>query len=118
MELYDKIADLALLWRRTAEIFPRFEEVKCDWDQAFYDFLPRLAGTDDAQTHLLFAEFMNLLGDGHTEYQFPGAFLKENGFLPFSLRYCGNAYFVDGTLPGQEDRLGENRRQALFGCSG
>lgn len=106
MELYDKIADLALLWRRTAEIFPRFEEVKCDWDQAFYDFLPRLAGTDDAQTHLLFAEFMNLLGDGHTEYQFPRAFLKENGFLPFSLRYCGNAYFVDGTLPGQEDRLG------------
>lgn len=32
MELYDKIADLALLWRRTAEIFSRFEEVKCDWD--------------------------------------------------------------------------------------
>ena len=106
MELYDKIADLALLWRRTAEIFSRFEEVKCDWDQAFYDFLPRLAGTDDAQTHLLFAEFMNLLGDGHTDYQFPRAFLKEIGFLPFSLRYCGNAYFVDGTLPGQEDRLG------------
>lgn len=106
MELYDKIADLALLWRRTAEIFPRFEDVKRDWDQAFYDFLPRLAGTDDVQTHLLFAEFMNLLGDGHTDYQFPRAFLKEMGSLPFSLRYCGNAYFVDGTLPGQEDRLG------------
>lgn len=44
MELYDKIADLALLWRRTAEIFSRFEEVKCDWDQAFYDFCPGLPG--------------------------------------------------------------------------
>ena len=68
--------------------------------------MPRLAGTDDAQTYLLFAEFMNLLGDGHTDYQFPRAFLKEMGFLPFSLRYWGNTYFVDGVLPGQEDLLG------------
>ena len=47
MDVYDKIADLVLLWRRAGEIFPRFEDVVCNWEEAFYRFLPRLAPADD-----------------------------------------------------------------------
>lgn len=96
MDVYDKIADLALLWRRAGEIFPRFADVACNWEEAFYQFLPRLMRADDRQTHLLFAEFLNLLGDGHTDYQFPRAFLREYGFAPFSLGFCADAYFLNG----------------------
>ena len=96
MEVYDKIADLALLWRRAGEIFPRFADVACNWEEAFYQFLPRLLQADDRQTHLLFAEFLNLLGDGHTDYQFPRAFLQKIGFAPFSLGFCADAYFLNG----------------------
>lgn len=99
MEVYDKIADLALLWRRGGEIFPRFADVACNWEEAFYQFLPRLMRADDRQTHLLFAEFLNLLGDGHTDYQFPRAFLREYGFAPFSLGFCADAYFLNGVSP-------------------
>lgn len=99
MEVYDKIADLALLWRRAGEIFPRFADVACNWEEAFYQFLPRLMRADDRQTHLLFAEFLNLLGDGHTDYQFPRAFLREYGFAPFSLGFCADAYFLNGVSP-------------------
>lgn len=99
MDVYDKIADLALLWRRAGEIFPRFADVACNWEEAFYQFLPRLMRADDRQTHLLFAEFLNLLGDGHTDYQFPRAFLREYGFAPFSLGFCADAYFLNGVSP-------------------
>ena len=99
MEVYDKIADLALLWRRAGEIFPRFADAVCNWEEAFYQFLPRLMRADDRQTHLLFAEFLNLLGDGHTDYQFPRAFLREYGFAPFSLGFCADAYFLNGVSP-------------------
>lgn len=99
MEVYDKIADLALLWRRAGEIFPRFADVACNWEEAFYQFLPRLMRADDRQTHLLFAEFLNLLGDGHTDYQFPRAFLREYGFAPFSLGFRADAYFLNGVSP-------------------
>ena len=99
MEVYDKIADLALLWRRAGEIFPRFADVACNWEEAFYQFLPRLMRADDRQTHLLFAEFLNLLGDGHTDYQFPRAFWREYGFAPFSLGFCADAYFLNGVSP-------------------
>ena len=99
MDVYDKIADLALLWRRAGEIFPRFADVACNWEEAFYQFLPRLMRADDRQTHLLFAEFLNLLGDGHTDYQFPRAFLREYGLAPFSLGFCADAYFLNGVSP-------------------
>lgn len=81
------------------EIFPRFADVACNWEEAFYQFLPRLMRADDRQTHLLFAEFLNLLGDGHTDYQFPRAFLREYGFAPFSLGFCADAYFLNGVSP-------------------
>ena len=99
MDVYDKIADLALLWRRAGEIFPRFADAACNWEEAFYQFLPRLMRADDRQTHLLFAEFLNLLGDGHTDYQFPRAFLREYGFVPFSLGFCADTYFLNGVSP-------------------
>ena len=106
MEVYDKIADLALLWRRAGEIFPRFADVACNWEEAFYQFLPRLMRADDRQTHLLFAKFLNLLGDGHTDYQFPRAFLREYGFAPFSLGFCADAYFLNGVSPEYGEFLG------------
>ena len=99
MDVYDKIADLALLWRRAGEIFPRFADVACNWEEAFYQFLPRLMQADDRQTHLLFAEFLNLLGDGHTDYQFPRAFLQKIGFAPFSLGFCADVCFLNGVSP-------------------
>lgn len=49
---------------------------------------------------------MNLLGDGHTDYQPPRALQDETGYLPFTLRYVGGEYCVDAVTTGQERFLG------------
>lgn len=49
--------------------------------------------------HLLLAEFMNLLGDGHTDYLPPKGMQDEIGYLPFTLRLIRNAYRIDAVIP-------------------
>lgn len=100
MNVSDRIADLSMLWKQASTAFPYFDRCGIDWDRAYRDYLPRVmaAGTD-REFHLLLAEFMNLLGDGHTDYQPPRSLIQANGFLPFTLRYIGDFYCIDGAIP-------------------
>lgn len=107
MNTIDRIADLSQIWKQAAQVFPYFDQNPIDWDQAYADYLPEvMAAQSERAYHLLLAEFMNLLGDGHTDYQLPRALQDETGYLPFTLRYTGGEYCVDAAAPGQERFLG------------
>lgn len=106
MNEFDRIGDLSQLWKQAAVVFPYFDRVALDWDQTYRAFLPRAAAAEDeAEFHLLMAEFLNLLGDGHTDYLLPRRLTEERGQLPFSLGYLGDGYFVDGIAKGGEKHL-------------
>lgn len=107
MKTADYIADLSVIWKQASLVFPYFDRNKVDWDCAYREFLPRIMDTKTPkEAHLLFAEFMNLLGDGHTDYQFPVALLDEIGYLPFSVRYIQDRYCIDATIPEFQAYLG------------
>lgn len=74
MNTIDRIADLSQIWKQAAQVFPYFDQNPIGWDQAYADYLPKVMAAQSERTyHLLLAEFMNLLGDGHTDYQPPRA---------------------------------------------
>lgn len=103
MTVSDRIADLSLLWKQASLIFPYFDRCTIDWDQAYRESLPRvLAAGSDREFHLLLAEFLNLLGDGHTDYLLPKSLQDEVGYLPFSLRFLEEVYCIDATVPDHE----------------
>ena len=107
MTMTDRIADLSMLWKQASMIFPYFDQRKIDWDEAYREYLQKvLQAKTDREFHLLLAEFMNLLGDGHTDYLFPEALRDETGYIPFSLRWMGDAYVVDGAAAEYEAYVG------------
>lgn len=107
MILSDYVVDLSVIWKQASLIFPYFDRTTVDWDRAYSEFLPRvMEAKSPKEAHLLFAEFINLLGDGHTDYQFPKALLDEIGYLPFSVRYIQEHYCIDATIPELQAYLG------------
>ena len=69
MKTSDYIADLSVIWKQASLVFPYFDRNVVDWDRSFREFLPRIMeAKTPKEAHLLLAEFMNLLGDGHTDY--------------------------------------------------
>ena len=106
MTTTDRIYDLSLLWKQAAAIFPYFDLHPLDWDAAYREYLPKILSAEDAKTfHLLLAQFLNLLGDGHTDYTLPASLLEQTGFLPFSLLYAGGNYYIRKIAPGGEPFL-------------
>lgn len=107
MTVAEHIADLSVLWKEASVVFPFFDRRKIDWDGAYRDYLERMLRTeDDRGFHLLLAEFMNLLGDGHTDYTPPKRVMEEVGMLPFSLKYVGGSYCVRAIKEDGERHLG------------
>ena len=108
MTIADRIADLSMIWKQASLVFPYFDQRAIDWDTAYKEYLPKVmnAGTD-REFHLLLAEFMNLLGDGHTDYQFPRSLRDDTGYLPFMLRFIHGSYCIDATIPEYETYLGQ-----------
>lgn len=101
-----RIYDLSLLWKQAAAIFPCFDLHPLDWDAAYRDYLPKVLSAGDGQDfHLLLAEFLSLLGDGHTDYSLPASLLEQTGFLPFSLFYAGGSYYIRKIASGGEPFL-------------
>lgn len=97
MTITDKIMDLSLLWKQAAVVFPYFDQRKIDWDETYRIYLEKVMQTKtDREYYLLLAEFLNLLGDGHTDLIFPGKLLDEAGYVPFDLQYYGGQYYLDG----------------------
>ena len=100
MSLTDRIADLSMLWKQVSLVFPYFDQRKIDWDHTYREYLPKVMNAKtDREFHLLLAEFMNLLGDGHTDYLLPKALQDETGYLPFTLRFVQDTYCIDGIIP-------------------
>lgn len=100
MSLTDRIADLSMLWKQASLVFPYFDQRKIDWDHTYREYLPKVMNAKtDREFHLLLAEFMNLLGDGHTDYLLPKALQDETGYLPFTLRFVQDSYCIDGIIP-------------------
>lgn len=100
MNTTDRIADLSMLWKQAAITFPYFDQRDIDWDRTYREYLPKVIdATTNKDFHLLLAEFMNLLGDGHTDYLLPKSLQDEIGYLPFTLRFTQDSYCIDATIP-------------------
>lgn len=107
MNMADRIADLSALWKQASMVFPYFDREYIDWDQAYRAYLPKvIAAKSQREFHLLLAEFMNLLGDGHTDYLPPKTLRDETGYLPFTLRSIREVYCIDGVIPMYRAYLG------------
>ena len=99
MNTTDRIADLSMLWKQASMTFPYFDQRNIDWDRAYREYLPKVIdATTDTDFHLLLAEFMNLLGDGHTDYLLPKSLQDEIGYLPFTLRFTQDSYCIDAAI--------------------
>lgn len=97
MTLEEKIYDLSAIWRHAAFVFPHFHRCDIDWDSAYRAFIPRALATQSDREHcLLMSEFVNLLGDGHTDVSFNRDITDEIGYLPFALEYIQNTYWTEG----------------------
>lgn len=106
MNIGDRIYNLSAIWRSASEVFPHFNRLTFSWDEAYRDYLDRiLAAPDDREVWLLLAEFCNLLGDGHTNVNFPKSLLDENGYLPFHLRYLDGSYYLSSVDSEHKDLL-------------
>lgn len=106
MNTADRIADLSMLWKQASLVFPYFDRKSIDWDRAYREYIPRvIAAETEREFHLLLAEFMNLLGDGHTDYLFPKTLLDEIGYLPFTLRTVKDAWCLDGVTQEHREHL-------------
>ena len=115
MTLEEKIYDLSAIWRHAAFVFPHFHRVDIDWDEAYREYIPRALATKSDREHcLLMSEFVNLLGDGHTDVSFKGEITDEIGYLPFGLDYAQGSYWTEGQrILGFDGRpMGEIIREA------
>lgn len=94
----EKVLDLSTAWEQAALVFPHFHRCGVDWDGAYGEFLDRVTGTRTEREHaLLLAEFVNLLGDGHTDFSFSTLLLDEAGYIPFELTWTDEGYCVQGS---------------------
>ena len=97
MTFTDKIMDLSLLWKQASIVFPYFGKRDLNWDDTYRTYLERVMHTrTDREYWLLLAEFLNLLGDGHTDLSFPKELLDEVGYLSFDPVYSGGVYYLNG----------------------
>lgn len=111
MTTVEKIADLSVLWKQASLVFPFFDRRPADFEEAYRVYLAKVLDTkSDGDFHLVMAEFINLLGDGHTDYTPPESLMKELGSLPFSLRYVQGGYCVRAIKAGGELHLGAQIR--------
>ena len=107
MNMTDRIADLSMIWKQASQIFPYFDRNPIDWDGTYREYITKVMEAEtDKEFHLLLAEFLNLLGDGHTDYMFPKALQNETGYLPFLLRSIQNGYCIIATTPAYEKFYG------------
>lgn len=82
MNRSERIYALSSLWAAAREVYPYFDRLDIDWDEAYRRYLPRLTDeTDDLQAWLGLAEFLRLLDDGHTSVVLPRALVESYGFF-------------------------------------
>ena len=106
MNISKRIADLSEIWKQASSVFPYFDRNLIDWNKKYFEYIQKVSDAKtETEFHLLLAEFINLLGDGHTDYLFPKELSEKIGFLPFSLKYIGGNYYIDSVTPEYEEHL-------------
>lgn len=97
MKPEEKIYDISAIWHHAAFVFPHFPRCQFDWDTVYREYLPRALETKTELEHcLLMAEFVNLLGDGHTDISFRRDITDSLGYMPFALDYLNDGYHTSG----------------------
>ncbi len=105
--MQNRIADLATLWKQASLVFPYFGQRALNWDAVFEEFLPKVMAAETPRAfHLHMAEFLNRLGDGHTDYTFPRALLQETGGLPFVLEQEEDGCRIRAVAEEKREHLG------------
>lgn len=95
--LTDKLMDISQIYTQTCLVFPHFHRNLSWWEDTYRSFLARTLTTRSDREHaLLMAEFVNTLGDGHTDVSFSKAIRDEAGYLPFDIAYAGGKYYLEG----------------------
>lgn len=103
MNTAERIADLSMIWKLVSQVFPYFDRKEVDWDGLYREYLPRvMEAKDDREFHLLLTEFLNLLGDGHTDYILPKTLRDAVGYAPFLLRYVQDSYYIAASIPAYQ----------------
>lgn len=106
MNLSDRVYDLALFWSAAADVFPFFESLSLNWDEAFRQYLDRaLRAEDELSYYLTLAEFGALLQDGHTGISVPRHLAQARGSLPFSLLPIGGKYYMGAAMESRRELL-------------
>ncbi len=95
MNRSERIYALSSLWAAAREVYPYFDRLDIDWDEAYRRYLPRLTDeTDDLQAWLGLAEFLRLLDDGHTSVVLPRALVESYGFFPYRFCQLGDRFLI------------------------
>lgn len=93
----EKIYDLSAIWRHCAFVFPHFHRCGVNWDEAYREYILRALETKNDREHcLLMMEFVNLLGDGHTDISLNREITDPIGYFPFPLDYAEGEYYAQG----------------------
>ena len=97
MDLTTKILDLSACYRRISAVFPYFPRLDFDFEGWYEECVRRAIAAEDEKTyHLTLMAFLNRLGDGHTDYTPPRAWLNRVGYLPFRLEAFREGYYRQG----------------------
>ena len=97
MTLQEKVYDLSAIWRHCAFVFPHFHRCGVNWDEAYREYIPRALATETDREHaLLMMEFVNLLGDGHTDISLNREITDRIGYFPFPLDFAEGEYHIQG----------------------
>lgn len=97
--LLDRLMDISQIYTQTCLVFPHFHRCGVDWNDTYRQFLERALTTkSDLEHALLMSEFINTLGDGHTDLSISRDIRDPAGYLPFSFFYAGGNYYWDGRL--------------------
>lgn len=97
MTIQEKLLDLSIIWNQVSFVFPHFRTCDLNWNEQYANFIEKTMKTETDREHaLLMAEFINSLGDGHTDISFARELLDEVGYFPFELEYLEEGYCLHG----------------------
>lgn len=97
MTIQEKILDLSIIWNQVSFVFPHFLTCNLNWNEQYAIFIEKTMKTETDQEHaLLMAEFVNALGDGHTDISFAKELRDKAGYFPFELEYLKEGYCLNG----------------------
>ncbi len=103
----ERIYGLSMIWQEANYNFAFFFQVPdLDWDGAYKDYIPRVAGAESTfEYYRLLQKFCALLKDGHTYVSFPDGFEEVFDTPLIEVVNYHNKIFVVNTAKALKDRI-------------